>query len=136
MKFTFTACKDCPHQTTSHYKCSAVPGMGDHLATIDVGRRGLLCPFGGGSWVPIYDLTQCGLGRGLPPYELSGILIQQLFGRNRHGPKMEGCCAFFGVGAEGKLGLHPRQCGRGRGIPPCHAKFHVVDPSKRLALGG
>ena len=55
-------------------RSSAVAEMGDRLATIDMGRkvRVLLCPFSGGSGY----LTQCRLGRDLPPYQLpSEILI-------------------------------------------------------------
>ena len=52
-------------------KSSAVAEMGDRLATIDIGREvgGGCCgcgPFRGGGMGPY--LTQCRLGRGLPPY--------------------------------------------------------------------
>jgi len=52
-------------------KSSAVAEMGDRLATIDIGRKvgGLLCIFPWGKLGP--HLTQCGLGRGLPPYQLA-----------------------------------------------------------------
>ena len=54
----------------SYNKCSAVAEMGDHLATIDMGRKlGALSLFGEGSWVT--NLTQCHLGRGLSPYQVS-----------------------------------------------------------------
>ena len=40
-------------------------------------------------------LVQCGLGRGLLPYQAASSSIQP-FGRNRHGPKIRwGGCAFF-----------------------------------------
>ena len=49
-------------------KCSAVSEMGSHLATIDMGQKlggspfwGELCPY----------LTQCGLGQGLPSYQVA-----------------------------------------------------------------
>jgi len=50
-------------------KRSAVAEMGDRLATIDMNRKvGGLCPFYG-ELGP--HLTQCGLGRGLPPYQVA-----------------------------------------------------------------
>jgi len=43
-------------------KRSTAAEMGDHLATIDMGRKGVeLDPY----------LTQCGLGRGRPPYQVA-----------------------------------------------------------------
>jgi len=53
----------------------------------------LLCPFLEGQLVP--DLTQCGLGRGLPPYQVVCWSIQP-FGCNRHGLKIGGLCPFWG----------------------------------------
>ena len=50
--------------------------LGDRLATIDMGRKvgASVPPFeGGGQLGP--HVTQCRLGRGLPPYQLNGILI-------------------------------------------------------------
>jgi len=58
-----------------HYKSSAVAEMGDRLATIDMGRKlGAACPFLRelGS-----DLTQCGVGRGLPPCQVSPTRLPQ-----------------------------------------------------------
>ena len=53
-------------------------------------------PFLGGAGS---HLTQCGLGQGLPPYRVASSSIQ-LFGHNRHGPKVGGYCApFWGGGA-------------------------------------
>jgi len=46
--------------------------MGDRLATIDTGRKlGGCAPlfFGGGE--DMYDVTQCGLGRRLPSYQVT-----------------------------------------------------------------
>jgi len=52
-------------------KCLAVAEMGDRLATIDMGRKvGTAVP-------PFWEkelgahLTQCCLGRGLPPYQVA-----------------------------------------------------------------
>jgi len=55
-------------------KCSAVAKMGDGLATIDMGRKvkgegGCCAPFGGGELGT--HLTQCGLRRDLPPYQVA-----------------------------------------------------------------
>jgi len=68
--------------SSKSYKSSAVAEMGDHLATIDMGEkcRGLLCPFQwGGELGP--HLSQYGLGRGLPPYQVASWTIQP-FGHN------------------------------------------------------
>jgi len=53
-------------------KCSAVAEMGDHLATIDMGQRvrGCCAPFLGKEELGAH-LTQCHLGRGLPPYQVA-----------------------------------------------------------------
>jgi len=48
---------------------------------------------GGSELAP--HLTQCGLGWGLPLYQVASWSIQP-FGRNRHGPKIGGCGAFGG----------------------------------------
>jgi len=51
------------------YKGSAVAELGNHFATADMGRKGgLLCPFGGEL---DRHLTQCGLRRDLPPYQVA-----------------------------------------------------------------
>jgi len=57
-----------------------------HFATIDMSQKvwGVLCPFLG-ELNP--HLTQCRLGRGLPPYQM---LYSSIFGHNRHGPKIGG----------------------------------------------
>jgi len=51
--------------------CSAVAQMGDRLATIDMGRKevGAAVPLSVGKMSP--HLTQCGLGRDLPPYQVA-----------------------------------------------------------------
>ena len=77
-------------------KCSAVAEVGDCLATIDMGRKeGAAVPLLEGRWVPIY-LTQCGLGRGLFPYQVASWSIQP-FGHHRYGLKSERVlCPFLG----------------------------------------
>jgi len=66
----------------------------------------------GGGAVPLSrelgpHLVQCGLSRGLLPYQAASSYIQP-FGHNRHGPKIwwEWVCPFFW----GKLGPHRTQC--------------------------
>jgi len=63
--------------------------MGDRMVTIDMDRKlgDGLCPVGSllGSHV-----TQRGLGRGLPFYQVASWSIQP-FGHNRHWPKCGGC---------------------------------------------
>jgi len=50
--------------------------MGDRLVTIGVGRK-----WGGALWGLGPHLTQCGLGRGLPLYQVASSSIQP-FGHN------------------------------------------------------
>ena len=52
-------------------KCSAVAEMGDRLATIDMGRKLGAAPFFFLGGELDRHLTQCGLGRGLPPYQVA-----------------------------------------------------------------
>jgi len=49
-------------------KCSAVAEMGDRLATVDMGRKLGAVPLLG-ELGP--HLTQCGLGQGLHPYQMT-----------------------------------------------------------------
>jgi len=51
-------------------KCSAVAEMGDRLATIDMGRKEEEAPVSLLGELGPY-LTQCGLVRGLPPYQVA-----------------------------------------------------------------
>jgi len=54
----------------SENKCSAVAEMGDRLTTIAMGRKlGDLLPFGEGELGS--HVTQCRLGRALPPYQVA-----------------------------------------------------------------
>ena len=79
------------------------------LATIDMGQKlGGAVPFFVGKLGPIR--TQSRLGRGLPPYQVSSWSIQ-LFGHNRHGPKIGGCAPL-----REELGPHLTQCVLGRGL--------------------
>jgi len=45
--------------------------MGDRLATIDMGRKWGVWPFWEGELGPYVGLIQCGLGRGLPSYQVA-----------------------------------------------------------------
>jgi len=81
-------------------------------------KWGLLCPF---RWELAPHLT-CGLGRGLPLYQVASWSIQPS-GHIRHGLKIgRGALSIF-MG----LGLH--QCGLGRDIPP----YQVASWSIHLA---
>ena len=63
------------------------------MATIDIGRKeGHCCAPFAGKLGP--RLTQCGLGRGLLPDQVTSSSIHA-FGHNRHEPKT-GLCPFFG----------------------------------------
>ena len=59
--------------------------MDDRLATTNMGRKeeSRYAPFGGGERELGPHLTQCGLGRGLPMYQVASWFIQ-LFGHNGH----------------------------------------------------
>ena len=79
-------------------KSSAVAEMGDRGQNRHGPKRG------GRGAVPIsrelgLRLVQCGLGRGLLPYQAASSSIQP-FGHNRHGPKIGwGGCALFSGGS-------------------------------------
>jgi len=66
------------------------------VATVDMGRKeaGAMPLL---RWELGPCLTQCGLGRGLLPYQVASSSIQP-FGHNRHGPKIGwgGCALFLG----------------------------------------
>jgi len=66
--------------------------MGDHGHNRHGPKRGLLCSFRG-ELGP--RLIQCGLGRGLLPYQVVSASIQP-FGHNRHELKTGGCAPFRG----------------------------------------
>jgi len=69
-------------------------------------------------------LIQCGLGRGLPPYQVASRSIQP-FGRNRHGPKIGGCAPL------GSWVVRPHLTQRrlGRGLPPYQVASCNMCPS-------
>jgi len=73
----------------------------------------LLHPFW---WGAGPHLTQCRLGRGLPPCQVASSSIQP-FDYNRWAEKW-GCCA-LSLLFMGELGPHLTQYGRGRGLPSC-----------------
>jgi len=60
--------------------------------TTDIGRKLGLCSFLRGELGP--HLTQCGLCRGRPPYQVASWSMQQ-FGAIDMGPIVRGCCAPF-----------------------------------------
>ena len=87
----------------------------------------LLCPFRG--WGELGPrLTQCGLGRGLLPYQVASSSIQP-FGYNRHGPKTGDVHLLGGL----ELGPHLTQCRWAEAY--LRTKWHL-DPSSRLATIG
>jgi len=73
-------------------------------------------------------LTHCRLSPRLLPYQVASWSIQP-YGRNRHGPKIEGAVPVLGR----ETGSPSNTISRGRGLPPCfHAKWDL-DTSKRLS---
>ena len=87
-------------------------------------------PQRGGSAVPLSRgelgvcLTQCGLGRGLLPYQVSSSSIQP-FDHNRHEPKTGGCAPF-------RVELRPHLAQRHLAEVYLRAKWHL-EPSSPLA---
>jgi len=85
---------------------------------------GLLCPFRG-ELGP--RLTECGLDRGLLPYQVASSSIEP-FGNNRRGPKLGGGgCAFFLGGS-----WVPIEHKAATAEAYLHMKWHL-SPSSRLA---
>ena len=111
--------------STYLYKSSAVAEMGDRGHNRHGPKRwGLLCPFRA-ELKP--SLIQCGLGRGLLPYQVAASSIQP-FGHNKHGPKSGwwwACPLFLGswVQIEHKVAWADAYL---------HTKWHL-DASSRLA---
>jgi len=114
---------------TQCYKCLAVAEMGDRLTTIDGPKiEGLYT-----LWEKLNSLvTLCGLGRGLPSYQVGSWSIQP-FGHNRHGPKIGGS-ALGGGGAGSALntmlpgrGLHSYTC-----LMPSMPKYDITLTTKQL----
>ena len=68
------------------------------MATIDMGPKGgdFCVPFEGELQGPC--LTQCGLGRGLLPYQVASSSIQP-FGHNKHGTETGGALPLLGGSA-------------------------------------
>jgi len=87
-------------------------------------NSGSLPPFGEGELGP--HLTQCGQDRGLPTCQVLSWSIQ-LFGHNRHGPKIggEGCAPLF---VEGEMGPRITQSRLGRGLPPYQVASWYIQP--------
>ena len=65
-------------------KSSAVAEMGDRDHNRHGPKRGAAVPL---LWELAPSLVQCGLGRGLSPYQAASSSIQS-FGHNIHGPKL------------------------------------------------
>jgi len=76
-------------------KSSAVAEMGDRGHSRHEPKRELLFLFRGDLGP---RLIQCGLGRGLLPYQVWSSSIQP-FGHNKNGPKIGGSAPFLGRGA-------------------------------------
>ena len=65
--------------------------MGDRLTTMDIGQKeGVLCPFRG-ELGP--HLTQCGLGRDLPPYQVD-LDTSSCLAITNMSRKLGGCAPF------------------------------------------
>jgi len=102
--------------------------MVDRLATIDMGRkvRRGCCGDAGSPLGHHLTRRQCGLGRGLPLYQVASWSIQP-FGHNRHGPKSAERLLW---GRWVPMGHHltRRQCGLGRGLPLYQVASWSIQP--------
>jgi len=70
MPFVQSKTRNCAVQKITRAQQSAVAEMGDRLATIGMGRKWGGAAVGAGSSLGPH-LTQCGLGRGLPLYQVA-----------------------------------------------------------------
>jgi len=86
------------------YKSSAVAEMSD----VPFGHNthgpkiGVLRPFWEGD---VSHVTQCGLSRGLPSYQVASWSIQP-FSHNKHRSKIVGCAPILGSGAGSIIRIH------------------------------
>ena len=80
-------------------------------------------PFGEGELG--LHLTQCRVGRRLPPYQAASSSLQP-FGHNRRGLKIGGLCPLFG---DGELGPHNTAWPGPR--PTCMPSFILIRPTVR-----
>jgi len=83
-------------------------------------------------------LTQCRLGRGLPPHQVASCSVQP-FGRNRHGSKIGGLHALFGEGVQflcniRSHGLRPTSIPSGIWMHPAIWPQHISDENWGLCL--
>ena len=69
-------------------------------------------------------LLQCGLGRGLLPYQAASSSIQP-FGHIRHGPKLGGVGVPFYLGVAGSTS---NTMSRKPGLPPCQVASWFMQP--------
>ena len=107
--------KQCEKLDHREGRTEIIFGVNKKPATIDMGQKEG-APFAGSC------LTQCGMGRGLLPYQVASSSIQP-FGHNRHGPK---------TGDVPLLGeLRPHLTQRRLGWVYLCTKWHP-DPSSRL----
>jgi len=109
--------------------------MADHLAAIDMGRNegGRCAPFHGGKMGP--HLIQCGLGRGLPTYQLSsGILIHTAVWPQQIWAKKWGLCP-LSLGGDGfpsyTMWHGPRPTSVANGIL-IHPRLATTDMGQKL----
>jgi len=87
-------------------------------------RHNRHAPFWGRELGP--HLTQCGLGRDLPAYQVASWSIHP-FGHNRHGPKIGGCTCFFFGGGRVAESPSNTMC-LGRGLPPYQVASWSIQP--------
>ena len=85
----------------------------------------------GSKHLPIYmcHLTQCRLCWGLPLYQVAFWSIQ-LFGHNRHRPKVGASVPLMG-----ELGSHLTQCGLGRNLPAYQMAHWSIQPFATIDVG-
>ena len=99
----------------------AVAEMGDRLATIDMDRKeeGAM-PFPWESWAPSNTVWPGPRSTFVP----SGIWVHPAVWPQQTWTENWGLFPFVD---EGELGPHLKQCGRGRGLPPCQVYSWVIE---------
>jgi len=101
---------------------SAVAEMGDHLATIDVGRKLGVVPFLGRGAGSASNTMSPGPR---PTFVPSGILIHPTnWPQQIHGPRI----GDYAPSGKGELGAHLTECGQGRVLLLCQVSSWSVQP--------
>ena len=100
------------------------------LLLINMGRKLGAVPLFRGEGALGPHLTQCGLSRSLPPYQVAFWSIQP-FGHSRHGPKIGGYAPSWWRGAS----PHLAECSLALGLSPYQVASRSIRPFGHNRLG-